>query len=78
MIHKQPKTSDDENHDTDEKTLIQFKNGVSIKKCRKACIIQYINYNIRTDMELHYHECLMLFLPWRMRKKTSMEVTQHT
>ena len=32
---------------------------------KKKQIIHYVNYTKKKDPENHYHERLMLFLPWR-------------
>ena len=69
MIHNNPKQMMMKIMIVMKILLKQFKNGVSIKKHRKAHIIPYINYNIRTDMELHY-KCLMFFYHGEMKKKT--------
>ena len=58
-------TSEAQEDSGNEKILLHLKNGVLIKQRKKFRIIRYINYNIQTDMEMHYHEHLMLFLPWR-------------
>lgn len=61
--------TDVEDQTNDEDMVIPLKNGGSIKRRRIARILRYVNYNIRTNMELHYRERLMLFLPWRNEER---------
>ena len=50
---------------TTDEFLIEFSNGIVIKKWNNLWILRYVNYNIKWDPENHYRERLMLFLPWR-------------
>ena len=50
---------------TTNEFLIEFPNGIVIKKQNSLQILRYVNYNIKRDPENHYRERLMLFLPWR-------------
>ena len=46
-------------------TVIRYSQTTVYRRRKKDRIIRYVNYNKNKDQENHYHERLMLFLPWR-------------
>ena len=57
--------NEQDNYEDNDKILVQFNSEIINQKRRKSCIIFYINYRVNTQPDLHYWECLMLYLPWR-------------
>ncbi len=51
--------------EVENEILFESKNGIVYKVHQNLRIIHYVNYNVKVDPENHFHEQLMLFLPWR-------------
>lgn len=59
----------DEEISSSVENIIEMKNGIILRRRKKAKIIQYRGFNKSHDSENYYREQLMLYVPWRNEKK---------
>jgi len=48
---------------------IVLKNGITYKQRKNPCVIRYVRFNKKTDLENFCRERLMLFFPWKNETK---------